>query len=199
MSVNDVKEKILASALELFSMKGYTATSIDEIAASAGMKGPNIYKYFKGKRAIFDELSSIMEDKYREGMRLRPVFEKMVNSKEDLKSFSMRQIQYTLSDRTIRKFRKVCTIEQFRDDLLKSQTNKYQFHNIHDQYTGIFAALIKKGLLPEQDPEMIALEYFAPVSLLIQMCDREPSREQEVVEKCERFIDYFIENKFPNN
>lgn len=199
MSVNDVKEKILASALELFSMKGYTATSIDEIAASAGMKGPNIYKYFKGKKAIFEELNGIVDDEYRDSMRLRLDYEKMINSKEDLKEFSMKQIQYTLSNRTVRKFRKVCTIEQFRDDFLKDQANKYQFHNIHDQYTGIFAALIKKGLLPEQDPEMIALEYFAPVSLLIQMCDREPSREQEVIEKSERFIDYFIENKFPNN
>ena len=46
------KEKLLYSALDLFSKKGYDATSVDEIAEAAGMKGPNIYKYFKGKEDL---------------------------------------------------------------------------------------------------------------------------------------------------
>ena len=33
------KEKLLYSALDLFSKKGYDATSVDEIAEAAGMKG----------------------------------------------------------------------------------------------------------------------------------------------------------------
>ena len=53
------KEKLLFAALDLFSQKGYSATSVDEIAESIGIKGPNIYKYFKGKEGILKELTSL--------------------------------------------------------------------------------------------------------------------------------------------
>ena len=43
------KEKILDSALTLFSEKGYDGVGVDLIAEKVGLKGPSIYKHFKGK------------------------------------------------------------------------------------------------------------------------------------------------------
>ena len=56
MQANNTKERLLLSALELVSEKGSAATSVDEIAEKIGMKGPVIYKYFKGKDALLHEL-----------------------------------------------------------------------------------------------------------------------------------------------
>ena len=38
---------------------------------------------------------------------------------------------------------------------------------------------------------MLAMEFAAPVTLLIQMCDREPEREQEAMELIREFLKYF--------
>jgi AcrR family transcriptional regulator len=47
---------VLDSARRIFADKGYHATSIDDIIASAGIARGTFYLYFESKRAIFDEL-----------------------------------------------------------------------------------------------------------------------------------------------
>ena len=53
MAGKSTRERLMSAALDLFSKKGYEAASVDEIAESIGIKGPNIYKYFKGKHGLF--------------------------------------------------------------------------------------------------------------------------------------------------
>jgi len=48
------KQKILNSATHLFSIKGYTETTIREIAAFIGMTEASIYNHFKSKKAILE-------------------------------------------------------------------------------------------------------------------------------------------------
>ena len=49
-------EQVLAAALKLFVSNGYAATSIDHIAAEAGLTKGAVYFYFKGKSALILEL-----------------------------------------------------------------------------------------------------------------------------------------------
>lgn len=57
---NDYKEKkkaeILNSALECFAQKGFTTTTIDDIAAHSGISKGSIYNYFASKDDIYLEL-----------------------------------------------------------------------------------------------------------------------------------------------
>src|SRR2546423_562964 len=48
----EVREAILESARRLFSRKGYTGTSLADIARGAGMSTPNVYVYFHSKLEI---------------------------------------------------------------------------------------------------------------------------------------------------
>ena len=50
------RTQILEAALELFSHRGYGATSIRHIADAAGVSTGNVYHHFKDKDAIFQEL-----------------------------------------------------------------------------------------------------------------------------------------------
>ncbi|MBQ5311280.1 MAG: helix-turn-helix transcriptional regulator [Oscillospiraceae bacterium] len=50
------RDKLIFAALDLFAQKGYEATSVDEIAGAIGIKGPNVYKYFKGKEGLLDAI-----------------------------------------------------------------------------------------------------------------------------------------------
>jgi TetR/AcrR family transcriptional regulator len=53
---HDARSKVLDSALNLFSEKGYDATSIREIIEGAGVTRPVLYYYFKSKEALFCDL-----------------------------------------------------------------------------------------------------------------------------------------------
>ncbi|MDO4918877.1 TetR/AcrR family transcriptional regulator [Kocuria sp.] len=53
MSRDQRKEQLLATALQVFSDGGYHATSMDEIAAAAGVSKPVLYQHFPGKRDLF--------------------------------------------------------------------------------------------------------------------------------------------------
>jgi AcrR family transcriptional regulator len=50
---SDVRERIVAAALRLFSEKGYAATSLREIAEAARTTKPMIYYYFKSKEGLY--------------------------------------------------------------------------------------------------------------------------------------------------
>ena len=54
MSELSTRDRILDSALTLFSEKGYDGVGVDLIAENAGIKGPSLYRHFKGKEDIFN-------------------------------------------------------------------------------------------------------------------------------------------------
>lgn len=49
----DAKERIAQKAKELFSQKGYAATSIEDIIAAAGSSKGNVYYHFGSKEKLF--------------------------------------------------------------------------------------------------------------------------------------------------
>ena len=48
------KQRILVEAANLFAVKGYTETSIRELALAVGVKGSSIYNHFPSKNAILE-------------------------------------------------------------------------------------------------------------------------------------------------
>jgi len=53
-SGSEARERIISSAIELFSQKGYDATRVNDIAAAANVNKALIYYYFKNKQDILD-------------------------------------------------------------------------------------------------------------------------------------------------
>jgi AcrR family transcriptional regulator len=53
---SDARERILQAARRIFAKKGYDGARVNEIAQRAGVNKALIYYYFKGKRAILNEL-----------------------------------------------------------------------------------------------------------------------------------------------
>jgi len=51
-----VRERLLSCATELFTRKGYAATTVREIVAEAGVTKPVLYYYFGNKEGIYLEL-----------------------------------------------------------------------------------------------------------------------------------------------
>lgn len=49
--------EILDAALEVFSARGVSASTLEDVAAAAGVRRTTIYLYFKNKEMLFDELT----------------------------------------------------------------------------------------------------------------------------------------------
>ena len=196
MSIDSNREKILNAALDLFSSHGYDGTSVDEVATKCGMKAPNLYRYFKSKEEIFNCIDSVVEEQYKTSMGMGLDSMLWIHNAMELKTFSMHQITFTMTNEQVIKVRKMTTIEQFRNEFLSHKASDHQLNFTLKQYSDIFSELIKYGQISEDDPTMLALEYIAPVTVLIQLCDREPDKKEEILNKIECHIDRFIDKYF---
>jgi TetR/AcrR family transcriptional regulator len=64
------RERLLAAALELFTVRGYASTSVREIVAAAGVSKPALYYYFRSKEGIYLELLNNTYSIFREQIEL---------------------------------------------------------------------------------------------------------------------------------
>ena len=187
------KDRILDSALTLFSEKGYDGVGVDLIAEKAGIKGPSLYKHFKGKEDILDSLIKKVETHYRDnfGSVINPG--KIPETMDELITLSLKRIEFTIHDPMIKKVRRMLAMEQFRNSRIAVLTTKYTIDIVQGIYHKIFQAMMENGIMRQSDPALLAMSFTAPISLLIQMCDRETEREQEAMERIEEFFRYFAE------
>jgi TetR/AcrR family transcriptional repressor of nem operon len=63
-----VRQKIIQSALQLFNKHGFTAASIDDIMAGAGMTRGGFYSYFQSKSELYAEAISCFVTEKQEGI-----------------------------------------------------------------------------------------------------------------------------------
>lgn len=198
MTEISTKEKLLEAAVDLFASKGYDATSVDEIAESLGIKGPNLYRFFKGKAALLDAVIARFDTEYSEKMGLFTESPAVPDNGNELKKLTMRQVEYTINEPTLIKFRKIFSQEQYRSPEFSKLATKYEFSNIETMYSGIFAKMAANGIIKENDSETLALEYISPVSLMIKLSDREPDMNRYAMKRIEAHIDFFIEKYIDN-
>lgn len=99
---------------------------------------------------------------------------------------------YSVHNETISRFRRMMTIEQFRSpELAKLYTRRY-VDRVLDYHAGIFRALIAAGEIRMGDPDTLAMLYVAPVLALLGICDRQPEREDECLEKLRQHVRLFF-------
>lgn len=202
MRQEDTRKKILDQALELFAARGYDAVSVGEIAKAVGIKAPSLYNHFPSKQAIFDALVASTAARYEADTGKIDIH--VQNAPQDIPAFSqispdalfekVRQIfEYSLHDKTIAGFRRMMTIEQFRSPELAALYTRRYVQRLLDYHAGIFRALIAQGEICAQDPDALALMYAAPVLTLLGVCDRQPERESECLDKLRQHVNLFFD------
>lgn len=186
------KERIIYAALDLISDKGYDGVGVDLIAEHAGLKGPSLYRHFKGKEDIFFSLIDTVESHYMKGFGLKNTEVAFPESMDDLIENATERIQFIMHDDVIRKTRRILAMEQFRSERMAELTTRYHLENLQEFYANIFADMMEKGILKQNDPECLALEFVSPVTLLIHIYDRQPAREEEILEKIRKHFEHFV-------
>ena len=197
MDRGNTKQEILDAALELFSVQGFEATSIAQIAGAVGIRKASLYSHFENKQAILDALVQKVLEQYEEhSLFARADWEKDTGSlpqtADDAVQMIQGQIRYILHDPAISRARKMLVIEQFQNRSLAKLQTKQNYSDVLGYFTGLIKCLIQKGVLAADDPEIMAAQFCLPISVWINLCDREPEREQEVMELVEKHIRQFF-------
>lgn len=184
------KNEILNSALTVFSQKGYDGALLRHISSSLGITKAALYKHYDSKESLWNAVMDYVESYYSEHMESVcdiPIPENW----DELKELTLRQIDFTLHDETIKSVRKLLILEQFRNERTSTLATKHFITDIEVRFTKIFEKMIEKGVLKCADSQLLAFQYTAPITVLIHLCDREPKKEKEIMEKIEAHIEQF--------
>ena len=186
------REAILDAALTVFSQKGYEGALLRDIAAALGITKPALYRHFAGKAALWDAMIDSVERYY--SAHIGAASDGAAPGDwEEFRALSLRQIDFTLHDETVRRVRRLLTLEQYRSERMSALATKHFITDIEARYTGIFAGMMERGVLKPADPALLAFRYTAPITVMIHLCDREPGREAEVMEKIQAHIEQFMQ------
>ena len=158
------KEEILIVALHLFARDGYEAVSVSQIAGELDMTKGALYRHYKSKRDIFDCIVQRMEQQDREQARQNEVPEESIEkvpeeyqnvSVEDFVGYSKSMFEYWTEDDFASSFRKMLTLEQFRNE---------EMQNLYQQYLVSGPAEYVKDLFKNMEiknPEEEAVKFYA--------------------------------------
>ena len=161
------KQKILDEALTLFAEKGYDGTGVDLIAERVGIKGPSLYKHYKGKEEILNALIDAAEERYEEYFGSEKHIGKLPQSREEFIKVTMERISFTMRDPVIRKTRMLLVQEQFRNERISEVTTRHQLDGIQRMFAKIIKGMMDEGIVKNDDPELLAVELTAPAVLQI--------------------------------
>ena len=170
------KERILETALELFAQNGYLGTSMNDIAGKLGLTKAALYKHYTSKQEILDRIIDRMNEMDYERAEAYEMPETepdgfaeayMHTPVQKIKAYSMAQFDHWTKELFSANFRKMLTLEQYRD------TKLAQLH--HDYLAGgplEYMAAIFRKLTDSDDAAMqLALEFYGPMYLLYSVYD----------------------------
>lgn len=196
----NTKREILNAALDLFSVHGYEATSTAQIANAVGIRKASLYSHFSSKQEILDELIKVTLDGYNKHSVFAKAdwsnrtFTKNISdiTPDTALQMVLGHVNYILHDPQISKSRRMLTIEQFQNTTLKALQTKQNYTDVMRYFTGLMIFLIERGKLKNNNPEIMAAQFCLPISVWINLCDREPERENEITGLIERHIRLFF-------
>ena len=84
-------------------------------------------------------------------------------------------------------------IEQFRNAELADLQTKQNYEDVLNFFIGMMRFLIREGTLKDADTEIMAAQFSSPITVWINLCDREPEREDEVMELVRIHVMQFFE------
>ena len=201
MERGNTRDEILKVALDLFSVNGYEATSISHIADAVGIRKASLYSHFSSKQEILDNVVESVLNGYAGHSIFAnadwddPEFtkDKKGMTAEDAAKMIRGQVRYIVHDPAISRGRKMLLIEQFRNRELAVLQTKMNYADIMKYFEGMIRFLIRSNTLKDSDTKIMAAQLSSPITVWINLCDREPAKEKEVMELVQKHVLQFFE------
>ena len=183
----DTKENILITSLRLFAKEGYEAVSVSKIAAELNITKGALYKHYKNKRDIFNSIIERMyQMDYENAKKFEVPEEKFDKSPVSYKNttmdkinlYSKAQFKYWTENEFASNFRKMLTLEQYKNTEMSKLYQDYLSSGPIEYIENLFREMMEKGTLKKNDPNKLAVEYYAPFYLLLNIFDISPDKNK---------------------
>ena len=197
MSIREknTKERILDEALKLFAQSGYMGTSMNDIADRMGVTKAALYKHYKSKQEILDSIVEKMNRMDQERVKeydmpegnMKEVVEGYRSTALDkIKEFTKVQFLHWTKEEFPCCFRKMLTLEQYRDPELAKLYQKYLSGGPLLYIEEVFRGFTDN----EGEAKQLALDFYGPIFLLYSIYDGVDGKEAiatQVEQHVERF------------
>ena len=194
----NTKERIVDEALTLFSVQGFKGTTVKNIADAVGIKDSSIYKHFKSKQEILDAIVDQMKGRMEElsgtlGIPQDIDEDSVMTAYKDLSLQELQEISrkaflFYLKDEFMSRFWRLSQMEQYQNREIYDIYRSIFFEQSIRYQTELFADMIRQGAFREADPEVVAVNFYAPIYFLLSKY-----QEESDVEEALRMLDKQIE------
>ena len=170
------KEKILLTSLKLFAQDGYEAVSISKISGELGMAKSALYKHYKNKRDIFDSIINRMDkldyERAREYNMPEGNMDEIIKgyrkiSIDKIRIYTEAQFKHWTEEEFSSLFRRMLTLEQYRNQEMSDLYQKYLVSGPIDYMTYLFAGITGK----KEEAKQLAIEFYGPIFLMYSLYD----------------------------
>lgn len=187
--MSNTKEEILVTALRLFAQDGYEAVSVSKIAGELGMTKGALYKHYKNKRDIFNKIFDYICQLDVERAQKAGVPEKEFDGVVEpfkhtsiisVKAYMESQFDYWSEDEIACNFRKMLTLEQYRNSEMTQLYQKVFGSGPVQFIEDLFREMMEQKTLCIGDPKQLAVEFYAPFYLLLSISDTVHGKDEKV-------------------
>lgn len=191
----NTKERILEEALKLFAQSGYMGASMNDIATNLGVTKTALYKHYKSKQEILDSIVEKMNQMDKERVKKYDMpegnMEEVVKGYQEtaidkIKEFTKVQFLHWTQEEFPCCFRKMLTLEQYRNPELSRLYQKYLAGDPLLYIEEIFRGFIDN----DQEARQLALDFYGPIFLLYSIYDGAENKEI-IVEQVGQHVDRF--------
>jgi AcrR family transcriptional regulator len=153
------RRAIVEAATTVFLRKGYLGTSMDEIAALAGVSKQTVYKHFADKERLFSEIVRSTVDEVAEGVFGEVIrLEDTGDVEADLRDLARRQLTAVMQSRLLRLRRLVIGESGRFPELGRTFYERGPARTVATLGTA-FERLAQRGVLELDDPLLAAAHF----------------------------------------
>lgn len=167
-------------------------TDLRDLAAGLGLSKSALYRHYERKEDIWNAVLDRMEAYYVSRFGSPEKMPSVPKSCGELFTMTMRMLEFIMHDKRVVLTRKLLLTEQFRDNRARQFATLHFLTGTKDIYTKVFSEMMDNGILKKDDPDLLAFEYTAPITVLVHARDREPEKESEILRQIEAFVKHFI-------
>lgn len=195
--MKSTKQKILDASLKLFSEKGYSAASVRQISKEAGFRESVIYNHFEGKHDILKTLFFTEIDEVNNNLFKEIDVESINKNPKEVLGLLANRLSIYSKDENRGKVMKIIIMEMFRDEKAKNLIKKQVFENGRNVLGKIFSNMIKKGVIKDRNPYLLAKEFMSFLfyvnirHLLTDSLEDETEINNDIIQE---YVDHFWES-----
>lgn len=191
------KDKILKTALQLFSVKGYSATTVRDISGEMNVKQSALYNHFKNKDDILETLVRELTSSAIVTLFADKESSELHKQGKSLLMSIATTFKLIGFDGPNEALLKLLMQEIYRNERIREIYNEYFYQENVKKLSGIFFAMMQNEMIKSSDPLLLANEFFSPLffyQMQVSLLKLDKKSTSSVVSLFEKHVDYFWDN-----